>query len=194
MPSTACALRISPAFTFNSGLTKISANGATIASGLSCTPASRAKTDGSPPRAGSCTRARPVCAVSSWNVAVWTPVPRRRCRHIVPPTGAKGMNLAFADVHHLSAAFDAFYRRNDTSKLHSYSRTCLQRIWKAQRFSWVDDVAAALFSGGFSVRPQAAVGRACVRHRIPRRRYLFGGKLCRAPARCRLGRVRRTVK
>ena len=56
--------------------------------------------------------------------------------HIVPPTGAKGMNLALADVHHLSAALDALYRKNDQSKLDSYSRTCLQRIWKAQRFSW----------------------------------------------------------
>jgi len=56
--------------------------------------------------------------------------------HIVPPTGAKGMNLAFADVYHLSAALDAFYRGNDASKLESYSLTCLRRIWKAQRFSW----------------------------------------------------------
>lgn len=56
--------------------------------------------------------------------------------HIVPPTGAKGMNLAFADVHHLAAAFSALYRRNDDSKLKAYSTTCLGRIWKAQRFSW----------------------------------------------------------
>ena len=56
--------------------------------------------------------------------------------HIVPPTGAKGMNLALADVHHLSAALDAFYSLNEASKLQSYSQTCLQRIWKAQRFSW----------------------------------------------------------
>jgi len=56
--------------------------------------------------------------------------------HIVPPTGAKGMNLALADVHHLSVALDAFYRCGDQSKLKSYSQTCLQRIWKAQRFSW----------------------------------------------------------
>jgi p-hydroxybenzoate 3-monooxygenase len=56
--------------------------------------------------------------------------------HIVPPTGAKGMNLAFADVHHLAAAFEAFYGRNDDSKLKAYSQTCLGRIWKAQRFSW----------------------------------------------------------
>jgi p-hydroxybenzoate 3-monooxygenase len=56
--------------------------------------------------------------------------------HIVPPTGAKGMNLAFADVHYLSHALDAFYRDNDAGKLNSYSQTCLRRIWKAQRFSW----------------------------------------------------------
>ena len=56
--------------------------------------------------------------------------------HIVPPTGAKGMNLALADVHHLSIALDAFYRHNDEGRLHAYSHTCLQRIWKAQRFSW----------------------------------------------------------
>lgn len=56
--------------------------------------------------------------------------------HIVPPTGAKGMNLAFADVHHLSEAFDAWYRYNDGKRLRSYSQTCLGRIWKAQRFSW----------------------------------------------------------
>ena len=56
--------------------------------------------------------------------------------HIVPPTGAKGMNLAFADVHHLAASFEAFYGSNDGSKLNAYSQTCLGRIWKAQRFSW----------------------------------------------------------
>lgn len=56
--------------------------------------------------------------------------------HIVPPTGAKGMNLAFADVHHLAAAFHALYKRNDGSRLAMYSKTCLGRIWKAQRFSW----------------------------------------------------------
>ena len=47
-----------------------------------------------------------------------------------------GMNLDLADVHHLSVALDAFYSLNEASKLQSYSQTCLQRIWKAQRFSW----------------------------------------------------------
>lgn len=56
--------------------------------------------------------------------------------HIVPPTGAKGMNLAFADVYYLAEALSTFYRRNDDAKLKGYSATCLQRVWKAQRFSW----------------------------------------------------------
>jgi p-hydroxybenzoate 3-monooxygenase len=56
--------------------------------------------------------------------------------HIVPPTGAKGMNLAFADVHYLSEALRAFYHCNNGEPLKAYSATCLKRIWKAQRFSW----------------------------------------------------------
>jgi p-hydroxybenzoate 3-monooxygenase len=56
--------------------------------------------------------------------------------HIVPPTGAKGMNLALADVRVLSRAIDEFYQSGRTEKLESYSATCLERIWKAQRFSW----------------------------------------------------------
>ena len=55
--------------------------------------------------------------------------------HIVPPTGAKGMNLAFADVHHLAAAFHAFYAKGDDTRLRDYSNNCLRRIWNAQRFS-----------------------------------------------------------
>ncbi len=56
--------------------------------------------------------------------------------HIVPPTGAKGMNLALADVLVLSRALEAYYRQNRTDLLEAYSATCLGRIWKAQRFSW----------------------------------------------------------
>jgi p-hydroxybenzoate 3-monooxygenase len=56
--------------------------------------------------------------------------------HIVPPTGAKGMNLAIADVVVLSRALTAFYRSNRTDLLERYSATCLARVWKAQRFSW----------------------------------------------------------
>jgi p-hydroxybenzoate 3-monooxygenase len=56
--------------------------------------------------------------------------------HIVPPTGAKGMNLALADVLVLSRALKAFFRDGRTDLLEGYSETCLRRIWKAQRFSW----------------------------------------------------------
>ena len=56
--------------------------------------------------------------------------------HIVPPTGAKGLNLAAADVRVLARAFEAFYRRKDEAPLEAYSATCLRRIWKGQRFSW----------------------------------------------------------
>jgi p-hydroxybenzoate 3-monooxygenase len=56
--------------------------------------------------------------------------------HIVPPTGAKGMNLAFADVRVLAHAIDEFYRSGKTALLDNYSKTVLPRVWKAQRFSW----------------------------------------------------------
>ena len=56
--------------------------------------------------------------------------------HIVPPTGAKGMNLAFADVMMLARALEAFYKSNKSERLENYSATCLRRVWYAQRFSW----------------------------------------------------------
>jgi len=56
--------------------------------------------------------------------------------HIVPPTGAKGMNLAFADVMMLSRALAAFYKNKRSELLDNYSATCLRRVWYAQRFSW----------------------------------------------------------
>jgi p-hydroxybenzoate 3-monooxygenase len=56
--------------------------------------------------------------------------------HIVPPTGAKGMNLAVADVRILSRALAEFYQTGRTDLLDRYSETCLRRVWRAQRFSW----------------------------------------------------------
>jgi p-hydroxybenzoate 3-monooxygenase len=56
--------------------------------------------------------------------------------HIVPPTGAKGMNLALADVLVLSRGLSEFYRSSRMAGLDAYSATCLRRVWKAQRFSW----------------------------------------------------------
>ena len=56
--------------------------------------------------------------------------------HIVPPTGAKGLNLAVADVRILARAIAAYYRDGNTDLLDDYSETCLRRVWRAQRFSW----------------------------------------------------------
>jgi p-hydroxybenzoate 3-monooxygenase len=56
--------------------------------------------------------------------------------HIVPPTGAKGMNLAIADVRILAAALTAYYRTGATAPLAAYSQRCLRRVWRVQRFSW----------------------------------------------------------
>jgi p-hydroxybenzoate 3-monooxygenase len=56
--------------------------------------------------------------------------------HIVPPTGAKGMNLAVADVRTLARALDPFFKLRRTDLLHAYSATCLKRVWRAEHFSW----------------------------------------------------------
>src|SRR6185369_12976206 len=56
--------------------------------------------------------------------------------HIVPPTGAKGMNLAIADVRVLTRGLSEYYRTGSTRYLYRYSEICLRRIWKGQRFSW----------------------------------------------------------
>ncbi|HSB67970.1 MAG TPA: 4-hydroxybenzoate 3-monooxygenase [Candidatus Methylomirabilis sp.] len=56
--------------------------------------------------------------------------------HIVPPTGAKGLNLAVADVRVLAQALGEFYASGRTDLLDRYSETCLPRVWRAQRFSW----------------------------------------------------------
>jgi len=56
--------------------------------------------------------------------------------HIVPPTGAKGLNLAVADVRVLAQAFVEHFRTGSAERLQRYSATALRRVWKAQRFSW----------------------------------------------------------
>lgn len=56
--------------------------------------------------------------------------------HIVPPTGAKGLNLAATDVKYLSGALIEHYRHKSDQGIDSYSERCLKRIWKAERFSW----------------------------------------------------------
>jgi p-hydroxybenzoate 3-monooxygenase len=56
--------------------------------------------------------------------------------HIVPPTGAKGLNLAASDVYYAAAALTAFFKRNDSDAIAGYSGRALARVWKSERFSW----------------------------------------------------------
>ena len=56
--------------------------------------------------------------------------------HIVPPTGAKGLNLAIADVRVLAAALARFASTGSSELLDAYSATCLRRVWRAEHFSW----------------------------------------------------------
>jgi p-hydroxybenzoate 3-monooxygenase len=78
--------------------------------------------------------------------------------HIVPPTGAKGLNLAISDVRVLSQALEAFYKSGSRDLLEQYSAKCLGRIWKVQRFSWWMTSMLHLFPGhdGFDYRRQLA--------------------------------------
>jgi p-hydroxybenzoate 3-monooxygenase len=56
--------------------------------------------------------------------------------HIVPPTGAKGLNLAVSDIRYLSWALMEYYQERNESGIQHYSQRALARIWKAERFSW----------------------------------------------------------
>ena len=78
--------------------------------------------------------------------------------HIVPPTGAKGLNLAASDVHYLSRALIAYYRDGDEAGLDAYSDCALDRVWKAERFSWWMTGLLHLFpdTGPFGQRIQRA--------------------------------------
>src|SRR5690606_14195512 len=56
--------------------------------------------------------------------------------HIVPPTGAKGLNLAASDISTLFAVLEKVYREGRRDLIERYSEICLRRVWKAERFSW----------------------------------------------------------
>ena len=56
--------------------------------------------------------------------------------HIVPPTGAKGLNLAASDVHYLSDALIKYFKKNDNNGIATYSEVALARVWRSERFSW----------------------------------------------------------
>ena len=55
--------------------------------------------------------------------------------HIVPPTGAKGLNLALSDVNYLSFAFKSYFKKKSEDELKNFSKICLSRVWKTQNFS-----------------------------------------------------------
>ena len=78
--------------------------------------------------------------------------------HIVPPTGAKGLNLAASDIHFLSRGLIDYFRRGDEGRLRDYSEKALARIWKAERFSWWMTHLLHVFPGnaGFGDRIQRA--------------------------------------
>jgi p-hydroxybenzoate 3-monooxygenase len=78
--------------------------------------------------------------------------------HIVPPTGAKGLNLAASDVYYLWQALLEFYREHSRAGLDAYSARALQRVWKAERFSWWMTSMLHLFpeSSGFDQKMQRA--------------------------------------
>jgi p-hydroxybenzoate 3-monooxygenase len=78
--------------------------------------------------------------------------------HILPPTGAKGMNLAIADVRVLAQGLEQFFASGSTALLDRYSEICLRRVWRAQRFSrWMTE-ATHRFDGdpGFGAKLQLA--------------------------------------
>ena len=103
--------------------------------------------------------------------------------HIVPPTGAKGMNLAFADVLVLSRALEAFYKSKRTDWLENYSATCLRRVWYAQRFSWWMTQMLHRFPNETAVRPPPPAVRPRLHHQLAGRRDVAGRAICRAAAR-----------
>ncbi len=78
--------------------------------------------------------------------------------HIVPPTGAKGLNLAASDVRYLADALIEYYEEKSTSGIDGYSERALRRVWKAERFSWWMTSLLHVFpeSGGFGRRIQRA--------------------------------------
>ena len=78
--------------------------------------------------------------------------------HIVPPTGAKGLNLAASDVKYLSTALIEHYRDKSAAGIHSYSERCLRRVWRAERFSWWFTSLMHQFpeAGGFGQKVQEA--------------------------------------
>ena len=99
--------------------------------------------------------------------------------HIVPPTGAKGLNLAASDVHYLSDALHEFYAEKSAAALDGYSQRALARVWKAERFSWWMTSVLHRFPGHRRVFAADPDGRARLSRRLTRGDIGAGRKLCR---------------
>ncbi len=97
--------------------------------------------------------------------------------HIVPPTGAKGMNLAMADVRVLSRAIEAHTKSGREDLLKAYSATCLNRVWKGQRFSWWMTQMLHRHSDDDGFRHQAPDRRDRLRDRLGSRDDVACGEL-----------------
>ncbi len=98
--------------------------------------------------------------------------------HIVPPTGAKGLNLAVADVRVLAHGLERWFESGDDSVLKAYSETCLRRVWRTQYFSWwmTHDAAPDARRRG-RIRRAAAGGAARLRLLLAGGLGLAGGEL-----------------
>ena len=74
--------------------------------------------------------------MEGWTLAEGPILEKGVAAHIVPPTGAKGLNLAIADIRVLAEALVSWYETGSTALLDRYSATCLRRVWRAEHFSW----------------------------------------------------------
>ncbi len=99
--------------------------------------------------------------------------------HIVPPTGAKGLNLALADVTLLARALTSLLHDQDPAPAAAYSDTSLARVWRATHFSWWMTSMLHVDPAGRPVRRPAAARPAPLPHLLPRRRHLPGRELHR---------------
>ena len=114
--------------------------------------------------------------------------------HIVPPTGAKGLNLAISDVFYLQRAFAAHFEKGDDRYLESYSDMALRRVWAAGAFFLVADQAPARLSRGRHVRDQDEAQRIRLisnDRSMPRRWSPNNTPDCRSRTERRLGAAKR---
>jgi hypothetical protein len=102
--------------------------------------------------------------------------------HIVPPTGAKGLNLAATDVKYLSKALIEHYAEHSQPASTAIRERCLARIWKAERFSWWFTALMHRFPGRRRHRVQVPASRAGLPAALRSRRAHHCRKLCRPAA------------